>query len=140
MTTDATNCMAKLRYCPAIAQTAAPRTLTGPAALRVTDALQIRLDGRTPHHCCARCNADLGPTDGNYKDHCLREDKPVRHATPLAGDPHRYIDAEPVFRQFFCPGCGGLIENEIAIATDPVLRDIEVIVDESIAERREAAE
>jgi len=31
-----------------------------------------------------------------------------------------------VFRQFFCPGCGALIENEIARADDPVLRDIEL--------------
>jgi acetone carboxylase gamma subunit len=31
-----------------------------------------------------------------------------------------------VFRQFCCPGCGALIENEIARADDPVLRDIEL--------------
>ena len=58
---------------------------------------------------------------------------------PLAGDPHRFIDAEPLFRQFFCPGCGTLIENEIALATDPLLRDITVIVDERLAERRPQA-
>jgi N-methylhydantoinase B len=122
-------------------RSAMPRALKGPIALRITDNLLIRLDGRTPHHCCARCDADLGPASDNYKDHCLREDNSVTHATPLAGDPHRYIDAEPVFRQFFCPGCGGLIENEMALASDPVLRDIAIIVDESTIERpREAAE
>jgi acetone carboxylase gamma subunit len=31
-----------------------------------------------------------------------------------------------VFRQFFCPGCGALIENEIAREGDEVLRDIEL--------------
>jgi len=31
-----------------------------------------------------------------------------------------------VFRQFFCPGCGALVENEVARAEDPVLRDIEL--------------
>ena len=36
------------------------------------------------------------------------------------------IDDRPVFRQFFCPGCGTLIENEIARADDAVLRDIEL--------------
>lgn len=46
---------------------------------------------------------------------------------PNVGDYRRYIDDRPVFRQFFCPGCGALIENEIALASDPVLRDIEVL-------------
>jgi hypothetical protein len=42
------------------------------------------------------------------------------------GDWKRYIDDQPVFRQFYCPGCGALVENEVARADDPVLRDIEV--------------
>ena len=42
------------------------------------------------------------------------------------GDYRRYIDDRPVFRQFFCPGCGALVENEVARADDPVLRDIEL--------------
>ena len=95
----------------------------------------------TPHHCCSKCDADLGPTSDNYKEHCVREDNAITQAVPLAGDPHRYIDAEPVFRQFFCPGCGALIENEVALKTDPVLRDIEVLVDErTIPFPAEAAE
>jgi acetone carboxylase gamma subunit len=31
-----------------------------------------------------------------------------------------------VFRQFFCPGCGALVENEVARESDEVLRDIEL--------------
>jgi acetone carboxylase gamma subunit len=64
--------------------------------------------------------------------------RPGSHAVPLAGDPHRYIDDAPEFRQFFCPGCGALVENEIAIASDPVLRDIAVEIDTSA--QRAAAE
>ena len=106
-----------------------PRKLKGDTALRVTETLLLRLDGKTPHHCCAKCDSDLGPAADNYKDHCLRQDNPIEASSPLVGDPRRYIDAEPVFRQFFCPGCGTLIENEIAVKTDPVLRDIEVAAD-----------
>ncbi len=113
------------------AQRTPPRRLTGPIALVITDNLRIRIEGGTPHHSCAKCDADLGPTHDNYKDHCLREDRPVAHAVPLSGDPHRYIDAEPQFRQFFCPGCGALVENEVALATEPVLHDIAIVVDES---------
>ncbi len=32
---------------------------------------------------------------------------------PLIGDPGRFIDDEVQFRQFYCPACGGLLENEV---------------------------
>ena len=62
----------------------------------------------------------------NYKDHCVRREDDISAANPNIGDYKRYIDDRPVFRQFFCPGCGALIENEIARADDDVLRDIEL--------------
>jgi N-methylhydantoinase B len=117
---------------------AKPRRLAGPVLLTLTDNLVIRGEADGAHHACVKCDADLGPTHDNYKDHCLAETRPVTHAVPLAGDPHRYIDDAPEFRQFFCPGCGALVENEIAIATDPVLHDIAVEVDSRA--RRAAAE
>lgn len=116
-----------------------PRKLTGIGPLRVTENLSVRLEGKTAHHCCAKCDTDLGPTSDNYKDHCLREDNSIMRANPHVGDPHRFIDDEPVFRQFFCPGCGTLIENEIAVATDPVLRDIDVVVGEDMFRRQPEA-
>jgi hypothetical protein len=63
---------------------------------------------------------------GNYKESCVRRDADIGAANPNIGDYRRYIDDRPVFRQFFCPGCGALIENEIARADDEVLRDIEL--------------
>jgi N-methylhydantoinase B len=102
------------------------KKLTGAMRVQPTENLLLRTEGEGMHYCCAKCDADLGPLTENYKDHCLREDNAVSHAAPLAGDPHRYIDARPEFRQFFCPGCGALIENEIALAGEPVLRDIEL--------------
>jgi acetone carboxylase gamma subunit len=56
------------------------------------------------------------------------ETSPITASNPLVGDYRRYIDEEPVFRQFFCPGCGRLIENEIALAGDDLLCDIEIKV------------
>jgi acetone carboxylase gamma subunit len=50
----------------------------------------------------------------------------ISAANPNIGDWRRYIDDRPVFRQFYCPGCGGLIENEVARENDEVLRDIEL--------------
>ncbi len=103
---------------------AAPEISDGDLLFHATESIAVRRDADGAHHACVKCDARLGPLDGNYKDHCLLEEVPVLHAVPLAGDPHRFVDAVPVFRQFFCPGCAARIENEVAIAGSPLLRDI----------------
>jgi N-methylhydantoinase B len=100
--------------------------LSGKVVARVTDNLEVREDNDSLHMACAKCAADLGPVRENYKDQCVRRESDISAANPNIGDYRRYIDDRPVFRQFFCPGCGSLIENEIARADDPVLRDIEL--------------
>jgi N-methylhydantoinase B len=100
--------------------------LPGEVIARVTDNLDVRRNGSGLHAACAKCAADLGPVRDNYKDHCVRRESDVSAANPNIGDYRRYIDDRPVFRQFFCPGCGALVENEVARAADPVLRDIEL--------------
>jgi N-methylhydantoinase B len=102
------------------------RKLAGPELARITENLAARKSGDALHACCAKCATDLGPIAENYKDHAIREDNDIRHSNPNVGDYKRYIDERPVFRQFFCPGCGALLENEIAREGDPVLRDIEI--------------
>ncbi|MEZ5649573.1 MAG: hydantoinase B/oxoprolinase family protein [Burkholderiaceae bacterium] len=105
------------------------RPLSGKLLREVTPALGIVQAGRgkrARRWCCTACRTDLGPVDANYKEACARRDAPIEHANPNIGDWRRYIDDEPVFRQFFCPGCGHLIENEIARADDPLLVDIEI--------------
>ena len=101
--------------------------LDGERVLRVTDNLDLRREKGGLRLACSKCAADLGPVRDNYKDHCVRRESDIRTANPNIGDYRRYIDDRPVFRQFFCPGCGALIENEVARADDPVLRDIELL-------------
>jgi N-methylhydantoinase B len=100
--------------------------LTGKVSLRITDNLEVRSEKDGPHLGCAKCAADLGPVHHNYKDHCVRRESDMATANPNIGDYSLHIDDRPVFRQFFCPGCGALIENEVARADDPVLQDIEL--------------
>jgi N-methylhydantoinase B len=96
--------------------------LTGKVGLRPTENLAIR-DG---HWSCAKCATDLGPVKENYKKHCVRLDRPIQSSNPIVGDPARFIDPTPQFRQFCCPGCGLLVENEIAVAEEPLLADVEL--------------
>jgi N-methylhydantoinase B len=102
------------------------RKLDGPQVAQLTENLVIRRVDGTMHTACAKCATDLGGVSENYKDHALREDNDIRHANPNIGDYQRYIDERPLFRQFFCPGCGALLENEVAREGDPLLRDIEI--------------
>ena len=83
---------------------------------------------RVKRWCCAGCSTDLGPLTDNYKLGCARVDAPIASANPNVGDWKRYVDQKPIFRQFFCPGCGNLIENEIARADDPILEDVRVVL------------
>jgi N-methylhydantoinase B len=102
------------------------QTLAGKVVARITDNLEVRKENGSLHTACAKCAADLGPVRENYKDHAVRADNEITAANPNVGDWRRYIDERPVFRQFFCPGCGALLENEIAREGDPVLRDVEL--------------
>jgi N-methylhydantoinase B len=101
-------------------------TLSGKVVARITDNLELRREAGGLRCACAKCAADLGPVRDNYKEHCVRRESDISAANPNIGDYRRYIDDRPVFRQFFCPGCGALVENEIARADDEVLRDIEL--------------
>jgi len=105
---------------------AAPRV---PALMQVTEYLDlVEIDGAR-HLACRRCGHPLCEAAGNYKARALRIDRPVQAANPLIGDPKRFIDARVEFRQFYCPACGGLLENEVCRAEDPVLWDIQLAAD-----------
>jgi N-methylhydantoinase B len=98
--------------------------LTAPVVLRATENLAIHKGMR---YGCAKCATDLGSVHENYKNACVRNDLPIEASNPIAGDPKRFIDPLPQFRQFCCPGCGLAIENEIAVADDPLLKDVEIL-------------
>jgi N-methylhydantoinase B len=105
---------------------ASVRKLSGERLYQASENLDVRKEGGATHFACPGCAADLGPCTENYKTSCARHDAPIESANPVIGDPQRYIDARPLFRQFYCPGCGRLIENEIALQGEPLLRDIEL--------------
>jgi len=100
--------------------------LSGKPKRLLTEGLAIYGNG---HHGCAKCGTDFGPVGHNYKSRCVRNDLPIQASNPIVGDPARFIDPKPQFRQFCCPGCGLLIENEIAVESDPPLKDVEILSD-----------
>lgn len=99
---------------------------TGSLIYEAGSGLNLMGDGDSQFWACAACSTELGTATDNYKNACAREDHPVSASNPLIGAPDRFIDDEVTFRQFYCPGCGRLIDNEVAVATDPVLADLAV--------------
>ena len=106
--------------------TPAPAERSGSVRLHATDALDLREDDAGAYWACGECGTCLGPLDGNYKLACLQDVRPVSDSNPLIGDPALFVDDAVEFRLFYCPGCGAQIENEIAVATDPILRDMAI--------------
>lgn len=89
----------------------------GGNAMQVDHHLEI--DGGS--YRCRKCGHELGPADGNFKLGAVRKDRPIEAANPLIVDPDTFIDDEVVFRQYFCPGCATLLENEVILDTsEPV--------------------
>ena len=103
-----------------------PATSRPPLLFHVTEYLDLVTVDGARRLACARCGQILCAAGENYKAHALRIDRPIQAANPLIGDPQRFIDAAVQFRQFHCPACGGLLENEVSRAEDPLLRDIEL--------------
>jgi N-methylhydantoinase B len=99
---------------------------TGSLIYEASSGLNVIGDGDSQFWACAACSTELGSATDNYKNACAREDHPVSASNPLIGAPDRFIDDEVTFRQFYCPGCGRLIDNEVAVVTDPVLADLTV--------------
>ena len=63
---------------------------------------------------CAKCGFEYCTPSENYKLHALMHERPVTDISPLVCDPKVYLDEDWVFREYYCPGCGVMIDNEIA--------------------------
>ena len=124
--TAATEALRRERRAARCAKNGKTITLRGPETAQITANVSQRREKGGPRLACVKCAADFGPAGGNYKQACVREEHDITASNPNLGDYRRYIDDRPVFRQFFCPGCGSLIENEVARADDGVLHDIEM--------------
>ena len=75
---------------------------------------------------CRMCDTAICGMTENYKDAVIQRRLPISAAGSMMNDPGLYVDAGIELRQFVCPGCGTLLEMEVACESDSVLRDIEL--------------
>lgn len=72
-----------------------------------------------------RCGHIAGPAGENYKEHALRLEAPLSEAGRWV-NPQDLGQGRLVFRQFFCPNCQLIWENEISRRDEPVLWDVQL--------------
>lgn len=98
----------------------------------ITEYLEIDL-GRERWHC-RRCGHDIAPARGNYKEGLLVYNRDPREIhRPILDDSYPYTYApDPKWCriiEFYCPGCGTLVENEYLPPGHPLTHDIELDID-----------
>lgn len=82
--------------------------------------LAVEGEGAAAEVACRTCGARLGPASAIWKNQAVRRETPLDKVGIAAFDTG---SDGVVLRQFFCPGCGGLLDTETARPSDPVLVD-----------------
>jgi acetophenone carboxylase len=99
--------------------------------LRITENLAIDL--ATEEWCCVACGHRLGSARANYKIGCLVAEVPLAEAHPplVHGQVFSFTPNADFCRlvEFYCPGCGTVIENEYLPPGHPLSHDIELDID-----------
>lgn len=99
--------------------------------VRITEYLVV--DVATERWHCERCDRDLGAARDDYKRGCLVAERPLAEVhAPVTGDGAYSFTPSPQYCrlvEFYCPGCGTMIENEYLPPGHPLTRDIELDVE-----------
>jgi acetophenone carboxylase len=96
----------------------------------VTEYLAIDLDART--WVCRRCDHVIGPATEGYKKGCLVTARdPSEIWRPLIEEKYTFSFDPGWARvvEFYCPGCGTLVEVELLPPGHPITDDIRLDLD-----------
>ncbi len=97
--------------------------------VQFTESLDIDLEKEM--WCCNRCGHELVSARDNYKKGCLVYDRDPREIYNPVLEDGSFAPDPDVCRiiEFYCPGCGVMIENEVLIPGHPITYDIEPNID-----------
>ena len=99
----------------------------------ITEYLRIDLD--TEQWECRNCNHVIGPARELYKEGLLVHHRDPREIHPPLLDPKKYaktFSPDPewcAILEYYCPGCGTLVEAEYTVPGHLPVRDLEIDVD-----------
>lgn len=99
--------------------------------VRITEYLDIDLEKEM--WCCNRCGRELISVREPYKKGCLVYEKPAAeiYEPLIENSPYSFSPNPDYCRiiEFYCPGCGIMIENEYLPPGHPITVDIELDID-----------
>ena len=99
--------------------------------LQITEYLDIDLANERWR--CNRCNTDLGDARESYKKGCLVHDRDPREIHfPIGPSKEFNFSLDPKWMrivEFYCPGCGAMVENEYLPPGHPLTWDIQLDID-----------
>lgn len=97
---------------------------------QITEYLDIDLEEEM--WCCNRCGRELILARENYKRGCLvRERDPRDIYNHVVDEPYSFAPEPEWVRivEFYCPGCGTMIENELLPPGHPITWGIQLDID-----------
>lgn len=97
---------------------------------RITEYLDLDVDAE--RWACNRCGHDLGSARRNYKMGCLIAHRDPREIHPPIVDGAYSFAPDPAWCrvvEFYCPGCGTLVETEYLPPGHPITHDIALDID-----------
>jgi N-methylhydantoinase B len=95
-----------------------------PGDIRVSEGLVIAKSGEGAFYTCTKCRTQIQNTNENYKSGCIKRVTDVSEVGLSPIDPKLFIDDIIEYREYFCPGCGLLLQGDFNRPDDPDFRDI----------------
>ncbi len=93
----------------------------------VGEELKLVSSGEASFIACADCGHLLCSAESNYKLSAARIDGSLHEIDPdLFPEPETELDDRIAYRQYLCPNCGVLFDNELAKAEDPPVWDVQL--------------
>lgn len=92
--------------------------------ISVTEGLVISKSGNGDFYVCKKCRTVIQNTDENYKTGCIKRTTDVQEVGLSPIDPKLFIDDEIEYREYFCPGCGLLLQGDFSKKEDADTWDI----------------
>jgi acetone carboxylase gamma subunit len=97
---------------------------------RITENLDIDLEKEV--WCCRHCSRELISAQENYKKGCMVYERDPREIYRPVVEGEYSFSPNPEWTriiEFYCPGCGTMIENEMIPIGHPITYDIEIDVE-----------
>ena len=100
-----------------------------PAEIPVSDGLVLAPTGTGHAYACRKCRTFIQDAASNYKTGCVRRVTDVRKVGLAPIEPRQFIDDDIEYREYFCPGCGLLLQGNFCRPGDKDLWDMQLHAD-----------